>query len=505
MDYSKKKSNCSITAGGDRRSEKKENGVAQKLSLCFNSRMILDKLPIEIPEGERTPLVNWLVNLIAEQQEIISKQQEKIAKLEEKVNNLDEELKVAKKLKGKPKIRPSTLNQEPKKPKKNGKRAGSEKRSKKLNFAVDEERIIEPEEKLPSGAIFNGYREYDVQDLVLHRHNIRFLLAEYVTVEGKTIVGKLPKEYQGHYGPTLMSFTLYQHHQCRVPQNLICEQLREFGVDISAGQINRILIEKKESFHAEQNQILQVGLETATYIHTDDTGARHQGKNGYCTVIGNDLFTHFSSTNSKSRENYLRILRGTAQDFVLNEYSRSYLEKQQLPVCHLSKLKFDSQVISRCDREWNEYLEALGITSKQAIKLVTEAGLLGSAIEHGLSPELIVLSDGAKQFVILIHALCWVHMERSIRRLNGVTAQHRQEIDQVQDILWAYYRELKAYQEQPTPQERKRLEARFDEIFGRVSEIYHSKFRSPVYGFKKNLSEIRFILLAVFTFPHYWR
>ena len=417
--------------------------------------------------------MNWLLNLVTEQQQIIEKQQQTIEKqqqtiekLSEKVNSLDEELKAAKKLKGKPKISPSTLNSQKKNSKKSEKRPGSDKRSKKLDLAVDEERIIEPEEELPIGATFNGYREYDVQEIVLKRHNIRFLLAEYLTLSGKTIVGKLPREYLGHYGTTLRSFTLYQHHQCRVPQNLILEELREFGVDISAGQINRILIEKKESFHAEQNQILQVGLETATYIHTDDTGARHQGKNGYCTVIGNDLFTHFSSTNSKSRENYLRILRGTAQDFVLNEYSRSYLEKQQLPVCHLSKLKFDSQVISRCDREWNEYLEALGITSKQAIKLVTEAGLLGSAIEHGLSPDLIVLSDGAKQFVILIHALCWVHMERSIRRLNGVTAQHRQEIDQVQDILWAYYRELKAYQEQPTPQERKRLEARFDEIFG---------------------------------------
>ena len=49
-------------------------------------------------------------------------------------------------------------------------------------------------------------------------------LAEYVTVEGKTIVGKLPREYQRHYGPTLISFTVYQHHQCRVPQNLILEQ-----------------------------------------------------------------------------------------------------------------------------------------------------------------------------------------------------------------------------------------------------------------------------------------
>ncbi|MGK7876450.1 MAG: transposase [Xenococcaceae cyanobacterium] len=146
-----------------------------------------------------------------------------------------------------------------------------------------------------------------MQDLILKRHNIRFLLAQIVTVEGKTIVGKLPDQYQGHYGPTLMSFILYQHHQCRVPQNLIDEQLRELGVDISAGQVNRLLLENKESFHTEQSQILQVGLETADYIHTDDTGARHQGQNGYCTVIGNNLFAHLCSTKSKSRENYLRM------------------------------------------------------------------------------------------------------------------------------------------------------------------------------------------------------
>ena len=63
------------------------------------------KLPIEIPKGERTLLVNWLVSLVAEQQEIIWEQQEKITKLEEKVSGLDEELKAAKKLNSKPKIR----------------------------------------------------------------------------------------------------------------------------------------------------------------------------------------------------------------------------------------------------------------------------------------------------------------------------------------------------------------------------------------------------------------
>ncbi|MDJ0576769.1 MAG: hypothetical protein QNJ65_16570 [Xenococcaceae cyanobacterium MO_234.B1] len=137
--------------------------------------MTLEKFPIEIPEEERTPLVNWLLDLVAEQQQIIEKQQQTIAKLEAKVNSLDEELKAAKKLKAKPKISPSTLNSEKKNSKKSGKRPGSDKRSKKLDFVVDEERIIEPEEELPDGTTFNGYREYDVQDLIIKRHNIRFL------------------------------------------------------------------------------------------------------------------------------------------------------------------------------------------------------------------------------------------------------------------------------------------------------------------------------------------
>jgi len=428
---------------------------------------------IDIPEGEITPLVSSLLNIIARQQKMIESQQETIAKLEQDVTKLQaeaqslkEQLLAAKKLKGKPKIQPSTLNQKEKKTIDLEQRPGSGKRSKKTQDLVDEERVIEPLE-LPEGARFNGYREYDVQDVMIKRHSIRFLLAEYITTEGKTIVGKLPQEYQGHYGPTLKSFILYQHHQCRVPQNLIGEQLRELGIDISPGQINRLLIEEKEAFHQEQNQVLQAGLQTAEYIHTDDTGARHQGQNGYCTVMGNDLFAHFTTTDSKSRQNYLRILRGPYTDFILNQYSHSYLIGQELAACHLSKLDFNSATICHGDDNWSNYLQNLGITSKQAVKTLTEAALLGSAIEHGLPPNLIILSDGAKQFALLSHALCWIHMERGIRRLQGVTTQQRTEIDQVLDDLWVYYRELKDYQQQPTPEKSAQLQQRFDEIFGR--------------------------------------
>jgi len=35
----------------------------------------------------------------------------------------------------------------------------------------------------------------------------------------------------------------------------------------------------------------------------------------------------------------------------------------------------------------------------------------------------------AQIYIDSLSALCWVHMERSIRRLNGVTAIQRQEIE----------------------------------------------------------------------------
>lgn len=428
----------------------------------------MSKLPPnkEISEPERTPLVESLLKIITKQEQAIERLESKVYQLEQKIENLDEQLLVAKKLKGKPKIRPSTLNQTEKRSLGKSKRAGSEKRSKKSSFVADEHRIIEPIE-LPEGAKFNDYREYDVQDLVIKKHNIRFLLREYVTLEGKTIVGKLPEEFQGHYGVTLRGFVLYQHHQCRVPQPLIMEQLRELGIDISSGQVNRILICEQETFHREQKEVLRAGLETGEYLHTDDTGARHQGKNGYCTVIGNELFTYFKSSESKSRDNYLRILRASDQDFVLNEYSHSYLVARQLPLSTMEKLQFSRSSICQTDPEWQIYLQQLGIKSKSGVKLLTEAALLGSAIEHGLSPEMIILSDGAKQFAILVHALCWVHAERGIRRLKVVTHQQRLEIEEVQNALWDYYRQLKAYRDCPTEAQKQRLTERFDEIFGK--------------------------------------
>ncbi|MDP2427487.1 MAG: hypothetical protein Q8N29_11835, partial [Methylobacter sp.] len=66
----------------------------------------------------------------------------------------------------------------------------------------------------------------------------------------------------------------------------------------------------------------------------------HDGKNGYCTHIGNELFAWFSSTESKSRINFLSCLgQGSDSFYVLNAGAFTYMEQQKLPHVLLAGLE----------------------------------------------------------------------------------------------------------------------------------------------------------------------
>ena len=108
---------------------------------------------------------------------------------------------------------------------------------------------------------------------------------------------------------------LYQYYHCHVTQPLLLEQLDEFDIDISTGQLNNLLIEEKDRFHQEKDRILTVGLEVSAYINVDDTGARHQGKNGYCTHIGNESFSWRKNRPSKNKSDGV-IMNGISDSLV---------------------------------------------------------------------------------------------------------------------------------------------------------------------------------------------
>jgi hypothetical protein len=442
-----------------------------------------------------------LQRLVREQQEIIQVLHQTIEKMEHqmkqqqaRIEQLEAEVRELKKLKGRPKLKASRLNGKKANCEAGGKRPGSAKRSKKLSFEIDEERIIQPD-VIPANAKFNGYRNYDVQELKIERYNIRFRLAEYVSGDGSTIAGQLPAEYRnnGHYGPTLLGYVLYQHYQCRTPHPLIVEQLQEWGIEISAGQLNNILIENKEIFHSEQQQVLRVGLETAAYVHTDDTGARHLGKNGYCTVIGNQWFAYFKSSRSKSRLNFLETLQGETLRYVLNDDAQAYLDNQPLGAKYRERLTFSEAILAQDSQAWEAYLLEKGVVSAKAIRLISEAALLGGVMSGGINPVLRILSDGAGQFNVLIHGLCWVHAERCLRRLQGNTEGQRQNIDQMQSLLWQYYPKLQAYRQHPTSEGKTKLLQEFDQIFER-NYLHHASLNIVLKWFRGHKAELLRVL-----------
>lgn len=401
----------------------------------------------KIPEEEITPVVAQLLAIIELQAKEIQLLKDEIARLKGQ--------------KPKPKIKPSTLRKrksvsKKKKPKKRVRR------SKKLE--IHEIVSIAPD-RIPVGSKFKGYQDYTVQDLIISNWNICYRRQRWQTPTGQYIVGRLPDEVAGtHYGSTLTAFILYQYYGCHVTQPLIGEQLKELGIHISAGQINNIIVCDKERFHREKDQILSTGLKISSHINVDDTGARHNGKNGYCTHIGNDLFAWFKSTASKSRINFLELLRGKNRDYVINTAAIEYMQQQSLP--HYQLAKFTNRVFKN-SHTWNSFLFQKGVRSKRHQRIATEGALIGSLWHHGWSRDLAIVSDDAGQFNIFLHALCWVHAERAITKLTGFNDHQRKLLEAVKSDIWDLYHDLKKYRRHPNKESKVKLEKRFDTIFNR--------------------------------------
>jgi hypothetical protein len=292
-----------------------------------------------------------------------------------------------------------------------------------------------------------------------------------VTPDGHTLLAPLPDDVLpgSHFGPILTGYILYQYHHCNVTQPLLLEQLHELGIDISTGQINHILTEDHDAFHQEKAAILTAGLAVSSYIGVDDTGARHQGHNGYCTALGNDLFAYFESTDSKSRLNFLQVLRGTSTGYAINEVTLAYWQRQQLARDVVARLCAGPRQFV-AEAAWQARLEEAGITSGRQVQIATEGALLGQLIELGVSPSLVILSDGAPQFDILVHASCWVHAERPLARVVPYSEAHRAAIEALRQQIWDLYQDLKAYQQRPDPAQQQALEARFDQLVSQKTD-----------------------------------
>lgn len=424
--------------------------------------------------AERTPLVEALLGRIEHLLEVNQQQAETIQQLRD-------EIAVLKGEKGKPDFKASGMEKKTdpdastdthSKDPDGGdsdapsQRPGSSERPKTSQLTIRQETKIAPAQPLPPGSRFKGYQDVVIQDLKIESYNTRYRLEVWVTPEGEYVRGVLPAHLRdGRFGPELRRFVVYQHHQCHVTQPLLYEQLREWGVDISEGQIDALLSGRNERFFAEKDQILVTGLQVSKYITVDDSGARHQAQNGYVTQIGNPLFAWFASTYSKSRLNFLELLHAGHIGYGLNEHTVEYWTEQGLPQAPRQLLQARWPGTIHDPECWDVHLDRLGIYDDRHRRIATEGALLGGLIDKGFSLDLVIVSDGAGQFAILLHALCWVHAERLVHKLIPLNERHREDQERVRGEIWDLYRDLKRYQADPEPAQAPALAARFEQIF----------------------------------------
>ena len=97
----------------------------------------------------------------------------------------------------------------------------------------------------------------------------------------------------------------------------------------SRRQIMRLLTKGHSAFVEEAQGILHAGLERASWITVDDTGARHKMRER--RVIGNDQFAWFSTTGSKSRLNFLERLAAGNTTHLINDAAVAYMPSFAAP------------------------------------------------------------------------------------------------------------------------------------------------------------------------------
>src|SRR4051794_30037949 len=200
------------------------------------------------------------------------------------IAELKAEVATLKGLKGRPKLKPSGMEQATE-PAPTGKGRGGAKPLKAGRLTAHEERVVAAD--VPAGSRFKGHEDFLVQDLVLRPRVVRLRRERWLTPDGQTVVAPMPAGIVGHFGPELRRFVLAQYHQGQVTVPRLVAQLHAIGILISKRQVVRLLNAGQGAFLDEAREVLRAGLSAAGWISVDDTGARHRHRNGTCTQLGN--------------------------------------------------------------------------------------------------------------------------------------------------------------------------------------------------------------------------
>jgi len=324
---------------------------------------------------------------------------------------------------------------------------------------------------LPADAEFKGHEDVVVQDILIQTANVLFHKEKYYSPSAKkTYLADLPPGYTGQFGPGIKALVLVQYHACNVAEPKLLEFLRNVGIVISAGQLSNLLIKAHQGFHAEKAAIYEAGLRSSPWQHLDQTSTRVDGVKQQCHVLCNPLYTAFFTTAGKDRLSILDVLRNLGpRTFRLNTEAFELLHAMGLAQWAIRALAACPQEQDLNEAEWTQLLETrLPQLGPQQRRQILEATAIAAYHHQHAFPVIqLLLCDDAPQFNWLTAdlALCWVHDGRHYQKLAPCVPRHQELLAAFKTEYWAFYDQLLAYREQPSPGEKVRLTAEFDTLF----------------------------------------
>lgn len=423
-----------------------------------------------IQDENARQLIHRLLNLIEKLTADLRDAQAEIQRLRDEINRLKGE-------QGKPKIKGNTPKlakevQDHSSEKERQKRRRHSKGSKKAQIQIDREQVVKVDRaSLPVDAEFKGYADVVVQDLVVKTDNILFHQEKYYAPSTqKSYQAQLPRGYEGQFGPGIKALVPTLYFGMNTSEPKILEFFEYFGISISDGELSNLLIKDQADFHAEKDEVYEAGLRSSPWQHTDDTQTRVDGQNQHCHVLCNPVYTVYQTLPKKDRLSVLDVLRhGRARVFRLNREALGYLENlpfskanRQILLNWCSEQDLDEPTfLARLEM----LLPNLGVQQRKAV--IDAAAVAAYHVEKDVPVLLTLLCDDAPQFNWLTREmmLCWVHEGRPYKKLMPVIPLHQQLLADFRKSFWTYYHQLLAYRQNPTPEERQRLETEFDGLF----------------------------------------
>jgi hypothetical protein len=421
-----------------------------------------------IVEEKTRELVKGLLNFIEQLSSSLREARAENQRLRDEVNRLKGE-------QGKPDIKANgeagvtkdhSSEKERKKPRKR------QEKKKTASIVIDREQVLKVDQAiLPWDAIFKGYEENVVQDILMKTDNVRFLKEKYYSPSlGCTYLAELPTGYEGQFGPGIKALSIALYHGGLMSEPKIIEFLENVGIQISKGTLSNLLIKGHKDFHAEKEAVYEAGLASSDYHHLDDTPTRFNGRNNYGHVICNLLYTAYFTKPGKDRLSVLDVLRqGRKRIYLLNVEAMTYLDGMPFSKETWGILKeWRSETVMEEETFIHELDIRLPILNKQHRSVVLSAAAVAAYhAERGVSIVQTLVCDDAPQFKWLTRwlALCWVHEGRHYKKLEPVVALHQALLKDFLTRFWAYYDQLLEYRQHPTAQEALRLEAEFDALF----------------------------------------